>query len=260
MKNNELNIKELTQREISRINTDEKMNKIKRENARLKRDIVRLRDNEKKYKLQLGALAGKIDFVKENTIGSLFTLSENINGIKESFIDYCDNLVESRERESLKSFSKEFDYISDFIINVCNSIEMSSKHEAQDSEGEFEEREYAENSDNTSAWELESGSADSKQSEIAAEKIKKMFYETPTEGSNSVSGDNYFSDDFDFNEALNPTMSLSDIMADLAPSKQKSNIMSSSYEDTDDEELAENEKNYDEYFKSLQNIVTKETK
>lgn len=56
------------------------------------------------------------------------------------------------------------------------------------------------------------------ESKILSNKFSEMFYGTPT-SSNVVSGIKPSVDgDFDFNEALNPTMSLSDIMKDLVSS------------------------------------------
>ena len=271
VKKDNYSVQELTQREISRLNADERVNKLKKECSRYKRAILKCKENEKILRKKLAQLTQNIGLIKENTIGSLYSLSENIIGIKESFLEYCDRFADEIERENLKSFSKEFDYISDFVINVCNAIEMNSNT------GEFEDYSYDEQYENDYSgatqntlndeyqWDFKSSNKKNvENNHFASDKIRKLFYDKPSEN-NKVNS--YLEDDgdFNFNEALNPTMSLNDIMADLIPSDNentdnKFNTPTTPIEESSKNDEKQDNSDYDAWFMSLQNIISKETK
>ena len=278
-KDSNVSIKELTRREISRLNADEKANKFKKDNNRYKKVIANYKENEKKLARRILMLEQKLDFIKENSIGSLFSLSENIADIKASFVEYCDGFSDDAQMESLKSFSKEFDYISDFILNVCNTIEHNSTITTQDeklfkiSSNDLKNYQFDNNitDENDFQWDFNNTVKQNvEENQFAADKIKKLFYETPrkidelpdniNKNKISVGLTKNYNGLFDFDEALNPTMSLSDIMSDLmsdSSKKQNSKMISSA--DMGSAEELDNKNNYDAWFMSLQNMISKET-
>lgn len=285
VKNKDFSIQELTQREISRVNNDEKLNKIKRDNSRYKRNMLKYKQNEKVLNKKIAMLEEKINSLKENSIGSLFALTETISDIKESFLEYCDGFSSETEKLNFKSFANEFDYISDFVINVCNSIELNSKlsnyeDKFEDEEEEYsseiddiyesDEEDYDEESNYDFQWDFnQSNKENVMENHFASEKLHKIFYEAPTETvrvSNNLQSNNGL---FDFNEALNPTMSLNDIMSDLMPNNMQSNLdynMSNGYNGLQDNINMYGANNYngmqpsdyDAWFMSLQNMISNE--
>lgn len=272
-------VQELTRREISRLNADEKANKFKKDNNRYKKVIANYKENEKKLTKRILMLEQKLEFLKENSIGSLFSLSENIADIKASFVEYCNEFSDDVQIETLKSFSKEFDYISDFIINVCDTIEHNSIITSQDEKlfkiSNNELKKFNLDSDNDFniddadfQWDFNNSVKQNvEENQFAADKIKKIFYETPANNDEITNKNNVsvgltknYNGLFDFNEALNPTMSLNDIMADLMSDSDKnsnSNMLSSSEMGTTTD--LGNQSEYDAWFMSLQNMISKET-
>ena len=119
VKNKDFSIQELTQREISRVNNDEKLNKIKRDNSRYKRNMLKYKQNEKVLNKKIAMLEEKINSLKENSIGSLFALTETISDIKESFLEYCDGFSSETEKLNFKSFANEI--VDFFPSRLCVS-------------------------------------------------------------------------------------------------------------------------------------------
>ena len=289
VKHKDYSIQELTQREISRVNNDEKLNKIKRDNSRYKRNMLKYKQNEKVLNKKISMLEEKINSLKETSIGSLFSLTETINDIKESFLEFCDGFSTETEKVNFKSFASEFDYISDFVINVCNTIELNSKmsnyedkfeDEEDDEEEEYdysseiddiyeseeEEESYEDESNYDFQWDFnQTNRANIMDNNFASEKLHKIFYEAPSETvrvSNNLQMNNGL---FDFNEALNPTMSLNDIMSDLVPNSMNQNMNMDYGMNTFNNGLPNNfgmngyngmpNGDYETWFMTLQNMV-----
>ena len=153
-------------------------------------------------KIEEEAVFTKVD---KEIISSKFDMSDlgKIEPI-DQFAELKNELRKNISRKNNKDSSKKKDEINDFD-DLLNRKPKKNKSTYEDIENE-EESSFENN-------------------EIISEKFSKMFYEAPT--SSSVVSSIEKTDDsvFDFNEALNPTLSLSDIMNDLM-----------SFDDSDDDE------------------------
>ena len=271
-KKGKLSLQELTELELYKIETEEKVAKYEKEISKYKKNIANLKKKDRLFSKSISLCESKITRTKENSMNSLLFLCENIKEVKKNFSDALDGLESDEQYEYFSVFVKEFEYIMSTIYDVCNKIEedtvftkadrevISNKFEMSDlaevdNEGNFNKlaeefrknimmrktnKEKIKEEKANNFYEIENEDSDNSENEVlynseyyneqmmVKNKFNKIFYEAPTEQNqviSNIAGNGLF----DFNEALNPTLSLSDIMNDL--------IGDDEYNDGDDDEL-----------------------
>ena len=271
-KNGKVSIEELTDYEIFKIETQNKIDKYEKELAKNKKVIANLKSRDRVYTKALALCESKINNVKQDSMDKLLFLCENIKEIRKTFYKNLENLENNEVKENFLHIGEEYEYMLNSIYEVCNKIEedavftksdkelISTKFEMSDLLSVEENDPFAEmknelrknikkgkssndKASETSDVDLDDGESivyseepesddnmSEKETKMISDKFNQMFYEKPA-GTSVVSNIKPSSSGFDFNEALNPTMSLSDIMKDL--------VSPTGLEDDEDEDLDE---------------------
>lgn len=272
-----MTIEELTKNEIQRLENEDKISEYEKEIAKYKKTISNLKEKDKLFNKALKLCENKINLIKQNSLEKLISLCDEIKSIKSLYHDECQKIDDDLTNH-LFLFEEKYDYILDTIYDVVKKIDEESYFSSSGKKPEsnkFEMKDlgnidnfdqFAEmkkelrkniakkyNKDNSKSSKKEKtikAKTDEQDEQeesdlpfdnsVITEKFNKMFYDKPKE-SNIVSNIDS-TDDFDFNEALNPTLSLSDIMNDIMALKgdetdENDNLFSVNDNSNDNSEL-----------------------
>lgn len=238
-------IEELTKNEISALETSDKISKLEKELARDKKIIAEYKEREKASARALVLYERKINYLKSFVIENVLTACKQLENLKHIYSD--DDKLETDKNALVP--------ITESLYDVCNKFEANAVITKQDRAFISNEKIKEVNAGDTSSRfdrlkqefnqkigasvlrkpgrpkkEDQSILADiglrKKVEKVVDEnddtmsKISELFYEAPTTTS-VVSNIPQTSDSiFDFNEALNPNISLKDIMADIMSDKE----------------------------------------
>jgi len=252
-KKSKISIEELTKNEILRIETEDKISKYEKEIAKYKRTISNLKEKDKLYAKALSLCENKINLIKDSSLDNLLFLCENIKDIKNSFYNECEKIDDEALKGKFLLFADEYDFILNKLYDVCNKIEEESFFSRNDKQvfpNKFEMSDLSKfdnyeqfneirnelrknisrknNKDNNDVSnknkslkenfgfeDVEEEDNDSLNDALITEKFNKIFYERPEMIGFKSNIESNEDSSFDFNEALNPTLSLNDIMKDL---------------------------------------------
>lgn len=277
-KNDKVSIEELTDYEIFKIETQNTIAKYEKELAKNKKIIANLKSRDRVYAKAIALCESKINNVKQDSMDKLLFLCENIKDIRKSFYKNVEKLESEDLKKDFLQIGEEYEYMLNSIYNVCNIIEedavftkadkelISTKFDMSDlsrieDNDQFEEmkneirkniskkgktlNDQIQKDDESDSpcdeivYEDSESKLSEQESKVLSDKFNEMFYGKPTEQKVISNIKPTEKDGFDFNEALNPTMSLSDIMQDLMPSN---GLNDSDADSNFDDELAEIEK------------------
>ena len=248
-KNKELSVEELMEKEISVVEANDKLAKLEKEKLKNKKIIAEYKEREKVSARALVLYERKIKYLKELIINDILSICKNVDQTKQGF-----------ETLSDEALFDELTHLSDRLYDVCNKMEanavLSKKDRAFISNQPLPEENLATDLDSRfnrlkqefaqkigSSVERKRGRPKKEDQSIVADiglgkkvessietdaqvesKINQLFYAAPTQ--KSVVSAIPTTDDslFDFNEALNPNISLKDIMADIMNDKQDEEV------------------------------------
>lgn len=248
---NKLSVEELTKNEISNIENTDKLKKLEKERERDKKIIAEYKEREKASARALVLYERKIKFLKTAIIEDIFGLTKEIEGIKTRFLEKCDSEILIKElKESFKDYGTNYTLISDKLYDICNKLEdnsviskedrafiLNKKVEEKpltDTASRFDRLKQEFNQKIGASVNRKPGRPKKQDQSIVADiglrkkvekqveeksetidKLNDLFYKAPTQAK-TVSAIPQTSDSvFDFDEALNPNISLKDIMADI---------------------------------------------
>lgn len=247
-------IEEITKKEISVVDASDKLLKLEKSAARDKKIIAEYKDREKASARALVLFERKLKYLKTTMIDDLLKLSSVIDNLKNQFENRCSEIYNSDLKSDLLTYKDNYTLFANEIYNICNKIELnatisredrafiSNKKVESDSPVDINSRfnrlkEQFNQKIGASVMrrpgrpkkEDQSVVADIglgkkvekkiKENDEAIDKLNELFYSAPSRKS-VVSNIPQTSDSvFDFNEALNPNVSLKDIMADLMTEK-----------------------------------------
>ena len=250
MKKNSVSLEELTQKEISIVEANDKLAKLEKEKNRDKKIIAEYKEREKATARALVLYERKIKFLKESAVASLLEVCSEIAKTKDEFNEKVSKIASDYIRNEMLEFKDVYALFENKIYDVCNALEknailsnedrafISNKRVEEQPSGDMQSRfdklrqEFSQKI-GASVTRRRGRPKKNEQSIIAdiglrkkvekqvdenessAERINDLFYVAPENKkivSSIPSTDNSV---FDFDEALNPDMSLKDIMADL---------------------------------------------
>lgn len=256
MKKNNVSLDDLTQKEISIVEANDKLSKLEKEKVRDRKIIAEYKEREKATARALILYERKIKFLKETAVASLLEICSSIANTKEDFNEKVSKIASDYIRNEMLEFKDNYAYFENKVYDVCNALEknsilsnedrafISNKKIEEKPEGDIQSRfdrlkqEFSQKI-GSSVTRKRGRPKKSEQSIIAdiglrkkvekqvdadensKQKLSELFYDKP-QNNNVISAIPTTEDSlFDFNEALNPDMSLKDIMADLMTEKQE---------------------------------------
>lgn len=253
-KEQNISIEELTKKEISAVETSDKLAKLEKSALRDKKIIAEYKEREKASARALVLFERKLKYLKTTMIEDLLKLSSVIEDYKSQYEERCSKVYNAEIKADLLTYKDNYTLFANEIYNICNKIEanavisredrafISNKKvetaSAGDSKSRFDRLKEQFNQkigasvmrrpgrprkeDQSVVADIGLGKKVEKKVQETQEvesRINDLFYNAPSKKS-VVSNIPQTSDSvFDFNEALNPNISLKDIMADLMEDK-----------------------------------------
>ena len=248
-------VEELTQKEISVIEANDKLAKLEKSSARDKKVIAEYKDREKASARALVLFERKLKYLKTTMIEDLLKLCSIIDDAKSQYEEKCSTIYNSEMKSDLLTYKDNYTLFANEIYSLCNKIEtnasisnedrafisnkqVSSSANSNDSKSRFDKLKEQFNqkigasvmrkpgrprkSDQSVVSDIGLGKKVEKKIKVVDEtkdKLNDIFYNAPT-SKTVVSEIPETSDSlFDFNEALNPNISLKDIMSDIMAEK-----------------------------------------
>ena len=261
-KSKNVSLEDITQKEISIVDANAKIAKLEKENARDKKIIAEYKEREKATARALVLYERKMKFLKENSIEMLLELSKNISDGKEKFTDTCTKLSSEYIKSTLLEYKDAFVFYENKVYDICNLLEKNAtitnderafisnkktekKDVPMDSQSRFDRLKAEFNQKIGSSVTRKRGRPRKGEQSILADiglrnkvekqvdenesaqnKLNEIFYEAPAAPKANIPAIPNTADSlFDFNEALNPNLSLKDIMADLMTEKEEETIV-----------------------------------
>lgn len=256
MKKNNVSLDELTKKEISFIETTDKLSKLEKERDRDKKIIAEYKEREKATARALILYERKIKYLKETAVAELLAVCSEVAKTKDAFAERAGKISSDFIKNDMLEYKDSYSYIENKIYDICNELEknsiltnddrafISNKKRETEPAGDIQSRfdrlkqEFSQKI-GSSVTRKRGRPKKSEQSIIAdiglrkkvekqvdensssKDRLNEIFYDMP-ENKKVVSTIPTTADSlFDFNEALNPNMSLKDIMADLMTEKQE---------------------------------------
>ncbi len=244
-------VEELTQKEISAVEASDKLSKLEKASARDKKIIAEYKEREKASARALVLFERKLKYLKTTMIEDLLKLCSVIDDSKAQYEDRCSKVYNSEMKSELLEYKDNYTLFANEIYNICNKIETSaaisnedrafisnkkvaSANDSGDAKSRFDKlKEQFNQKIGTSVMRKPGRPKKEDQSIVsdiglgkkperkiqetddAKNRLNEIFYTAPT-AKTVVSNIPETSDSvFDFDEALNPNISLKDIMADI---------------------------------------------
>ena len=257
MKKNSVSLDDITQKEISIVEANDKLSKLEKEKTRDKKIIAEYKEREKATARALILYERKIKYLKENAVASLLSVCSEIAKTKETFGERASKISSDFIRNEMLEYKDTYAFFENKIYDVCNFLEKHAliSNEERDFIANRKREQVIQEDDIQSRFDRlkqefnqKIGSSvtrkrgrpkKSEQSIIAdiglrkkvekqvaskensKDRLNEIFYDLP-ESKNVVSTIPTTADSlFDFNEALNPNLSLKDIMADIMTEKKE---------------------------------------
>jgi len=257
MKKNSVSLDDITQKEISIVEANDKLSKLEKEKLRDKKIIAEYKEREKATARALILYERKIKYLKENAVASLLSVCTEIAETKENFGERASKISSDFIKNEMLEYKDSYAFFENKIYDVCNFLEKNAllSNEERDFIANRKREQVVQEDDIQSRFDRlkqefneKIGSSvtrkrgrpkKSEQSIIAdiglrkkvekqvankensKDRLNEIFYDLP-ENKNVVSAIPTTADSlFDFNEALNPNLSLKDIMADIMTEKQE---------------------------------------
>lgn len=261
-KSKSVSLEDMTKKEISIVDANDKIEKLEKEKLRDKKIIAEYKEREKATARALILYERKIKYLKETSIDALLGLSKAISEGKDKFADTCSKLSSEYIKSTMAEYKDMFVLYENRVYDICNALEKNAiitnderafisnkkkekKEEPMDMQSRFDRLKQEFNQKIGSSVTRKRGRPKKGEQSILADiglrnkvekqidetqntqnKLNEIFYEAPTVQKSSVQAIPKTEDSlFDFEEALNPNLSLKDIMADLMTEKQEDVIV-----------------------------------
>lgn len=257
---NNLDIEEITKKELSAVESSDKISKLEKEKNRDKKIIAEYKEREKASARALVLYERKIKYLKETVIEDVLALCKKIDNSKEAYLKICEKIVSQSLRDEFAEYKNELILFTDELYEMCNKVEANAQITKQDRDfisnrktqeqpktvdvqSRFDRLKNEFNQKIGGSVNRRPGRPKKSEQSIVADiglrkkvektvaendeiesKLNDIFYATP-ENKKVVSNiPKTESSVFDFNEALNPNISLQDIMSDLMSDREDEEI------------------------------------
>lgn len=257
-KNNSVSLEDITKKEISIVEANDKLAKLEKEKARDKKIIAEYKEREKATARALILYERKIKYLKEKAVEELLSVCSEIAKTKEQFAERASKISSDFIKNDMLEYKDSYAFFENRIYDVCNLMEknavMSTEErdfianrktekpvEEDDIQSRFDRLKQEFNQKIGSSVTRKRGRPRKNEQSIIADiglrkkvekqveekenskdRINEIFYDKP-ENNKIVSSTIPTTADslFDFNEALNPNLSLKDIMEDIMTDTQE---------------------------------------
>jgi len=257
-KNNSVSLDDITKKEISIVEANDKLAKLEKEKARDKKIIAEYKEREKATARALILYERKIKYLKEKAVEELLSVCSEIAKTKEQFGERASKISSDFIKNEMLEYKDSYAFFENRIYDVCNMMEknavMSTEErdfianrktekpiEEDDIQSRFDRLKQEFNQKIGSSVTRKRGRPRKNEQSIIADiglrkkvekqveekenskdRINEIFYDKP-ENNKVVSSTIPTTADslFDFNEALNPNLSLKDIMEDIMTDTQE---------------------------------------
>ena len=257
MKKNSVSLDDISKNEISIVEANDKLSKLEKEKSRDKKIISEYKEREKATARALILYERKIKYLKETAVEALLAVCSEIAKTKENFGNRASKITSDFIRNDMLEYKDSYAFFENKIYDVCNLLEKNAilsneerdfianrKREQapkeEDIQARFDRLKQEFNQKIGSSVNRKRGRPKKNEQSIIADlglrkkvekqvaskessndRINEIFYETP-QNKNVLSTIPTTADSlFDFNEALNPNLSLKDIMADILSEKKE---------------------------------------
>lgn len=251
----EVSVEEIMKKELSAVETKDKLEKLEKEKLRDKKIIAEYKEREKLSARALVLYERKIKYIKDMLIDGLLGATKEIEQTKQDFEEVVSRRITSESiRDDLLFLKDNLSKFSSDLYDICNKLEANAvitnkdrafiankkveEDKPTDSLSRFDRLKQEFNQKIGSSVLRKPGRPKKSEQSIVSEiglrkkvekqvdetegvedKLNDLFYNAPTTGSVTSSIPKTDDSVFDFNEALNPNLSLKDIMADLMEEK-----------------------------------------
>ena len=260
-KSKTVSLDDITQKELSIVDAKDKIEKLEKSSVRDKKIIAEYKEREKATARALVLYERKIKYLKESSIEALLELSKIISDAKEKFGETCSKLSSEYIKSTMIEYKDAFILFENRVYDVCNSLEKNAmitnserafisnkkqpkKEEPADAQSRFDRlKQEFEQKIGASVTRKRGRPKKGEQSILAdiglrnkverqvdendntQSKLNEIFYDVPTASVGVQAIPNTEDSLFDFNEALNPNLSLKDIMTDLMTEKDEEVVL-----------------------------------
>ncbi len=257
----EATIEEIMKKELSTVEFNDKLAKLEKATARDKKVIAEYKEREKASARALVLFERKIKYLKDLVVEDVLAICKKIESAKESYEEVCKKVVNKNVREELETYKSDLTFVSEGLYEVCNKLEANAiitkkdrafisnkpiKDESvpNDSLSRFDRLKQEFNqkigssvlrkpgrpkkSEQSIVADLKLGKKLEKEVEESQDvqnKLDEIFYNAPIQKTTISNIPKTNDSVFDFNEALNPNLSLKDIMADLMSDKEDEEVI-----------------------------------
>ncbi len=250
-------VEDIMKKELSSVDASDKVAKLEKDKLRDKKIIAEYKEREKATARALVLYERKIRYLKEVLVEEILKVCKNINENKNAFEEKFSKVSSTIVRDNLVAYNDNLTIFEQNLYEICNKIEANAvitkkdrafisnqpikeENVPADANSRFDrlKQEFAQKIG--ASVNRKPGRPKKSEQSIVADiglgkkvektvdenvkvetKINKLFYTAPTE-TTAVSAIPQTDDSlFDFNEALNPNISLKDIMADLMSDKEE---------------------------------------
>ncbi len=276
-KTNEVSVEDIMKKELSAVETKDKLEKLEKEKVRDKKIIAEYKEREKLSARALVLYERKIKYIKDMIIEGLLKTTKDIDKTKHEFEEVVNRRITSEPiKDDLLFLNDNLSMFSSDLYDICNKLEANAvitnkdrafiadkkveENKPTDSLSRFDRLKQEFNQKIGTSVLRKPGRPKKSEQSIVSElglrkkvekqidetgdvenKLNDLFYNAPT--TSTVTSSIPKTDDsvFDFNEALNPNLSLKDIMADLMEEKPEQEAKTYG-EDIKSEEIAKAQK------------------
>ncbi len=261
-KSKNVSLEDMSKKEISIVEANDKIEKLEKAQLRDKKIIAEYKEREKATARALILYERKIKYLKESSIDALLGLSKAISEGKDKFSETCSKLSSEYIKNTMVEYKDMFVVYENRVYDICNALEKNAlitnderafisnkkkekKDEPMDLQSRFDRLKQEFNQKIGSSVTRKRGRPKKGEQSILADiglrnkvekqidetqstqnKLNEIFYEAPTAQKTTAQAIPKTEDSlFDFEEALNPNLSLKDIMADLMTEKQEEVIV-----------------------------------
>ena len=254
-------VEEIMKKELSAVEYNDKISKLEKAAVRDKKVIAEYKEREKAIARALVLYERKIKYLKELVVEDVLELCKRIETSKESYEEVYKKVINKNVKEELETYKSDLTYISETLYEVCNKLEanaiITKKDKAFISNKPLQEENVAvdpisrfdrlkeqfnqkigssvlrkpgrpKKSEQSIVADLKIGKKIEKtveEKQDVQNKLDDIFYNAPSKATAVSTIPTTADSVFDFNEALNPNLSLKDIMADLMSDKEDEEVI-----------------------------------
>ena len=125
-KNNNISLDDITKKEISIVEANDKLSKLEKEKLRDKKVIAEYKEREKATARALILYERKIKYLKETAVENLLLVCSEIAKTKEDFSERASKISSDFIRNDMLEYKDTYAFFENKIYDVCNLLEKNA--------------------------------------------------------------------------------------------------------------------------------------